>query len=362
MRTFALCAGLILSLFATPQAAKQDLNAEVLAKVIAKKQEELKQQLVRRLILKSVGAEKIDDADYLFFQSLLDLVLTVSNEASLNDAVSRETYRHVFKRASENEAFRATITPLLKDLIGAKDPSEISDSIRSLAIGNRIPTSKLIARFPKVWEYLKKTYGLDSKWGVEAVWVIDEISHSIVYEKDDSARIDAIALLTVFQQRYSGMANKLFEPVLNVGLNYTATTDDDQSQYGFASEKVGFKIKFPKLNYKYLRSQSRGSRTNLYREDKSCVSSAINDVHAIFFGSGILYNITPLPNYPSPKSIFGGAGLGVTFVNGLDWNLYYAVPFNQGKKNWYTGYFVGFGFDIEVGEYLGALKETVKSE
>lgn len=111
------------------------------------------------------------------------------------------------------------------------------------------------------------------------------------------------------------------------------------SKFTFASEKIGLRWNILDFNKKYslgLRSQK----------------PVINNFHWLGYFSGLLYQVEFLNSEDKFKSPLYGTGLGLTFFNGLDLNVSYAVPF----ENTFKDGFLSLGFDIRITEYLTALK------
>lgn len=157
-----------------------------------------------------------------------------------------------------------------------------------------------------------------------------------------------------------GNINFYFSIGLNQGFlpeGKTLTVGEEEiSNIGFASEKIGVKWKYwnfeKKLakrfdeNYQYTRAKYRPKQP------------IITDMYLLTYGSGILYNLTNTTtagedfNFP-----LWGIGSGISFFNALDFNVSYTVPFLPNErfaKNFDYG-FVNVGFDIKITEYLEAL-------
>ncbi|MCU0440368.1 MAG: hypothetical protein MUC49_20955 [Raineya sp.] len=159
-------------------------------------------------------------------------------------------------------------------------------------------------------------------------------------------------------------------PFFSIGTNYgyfmnknTLAKDDAgnpvnlQNLY-FASEKIGFKIKF--FDNKYSRSFKPGEK--FYYKGTEQVwkrpqpIATVSDMHLIFYASGLLYNIIDIKSNENFNYAVVGSSLGITFFNGLNVNFGFACPFTDKRFN-SDNIFLNVGFDIPIVEYIAALRK-----
>ncbi|SMD31786.1 hypothetical protein SAMN04488029_0123 [Reichenbachiella faecimaris] len=200
-------------------------------------------------------------------------------------------------------------------------------------------------------------------------------------KKTTTIYVDIESLVSALDQHYnsssrkSSMSSKYWiinpRPFLTIGTNYGYFIDDtnvlrtdadgnvnDITNYYYASEKVGLKVKL--FDTKYTRSFKpgetftyKGTRRVWKRPRKQTV---VSDMYYMVYASGLLYNLVNLKSEESFDQAIVGTGLGMTFFNGLAISASMAVPFTQGSiesKNW----FFNLGFDIPIIEYLGQLNK-----
>ncbi|MDN5286560.1 MAG: hypothetical protein JWR38_2834 [Mucilaginibacter sp.] len=128
----------------------------------------------------------------------------------------------------------------------------------------------------------------------------------------------------------------------------------------YASEKIGIKYKF--WNWRYTHSFQPGENFNYYNKPGTYPRSwlrpqqqpTISDVYIMFYGSGLLYNLVNLKSEDKFNYAIAGAGLGITFFNGLSLNVGLACPYTD-KRFKGENTFVNFGIDIPIIDYIAAL-------
>lgn len=175
-----------------------------------------------------------------------------------------------------------------------------------------------------------------------------------------------------FLQKPRKRVGVYIQPFLIIGTNYAGFPSDNQlgvdSQTGeaqkiynlyFASEKIGFRYKI--WNWKYTRSFGAGENFKYYnREGKSRYwlrpqeRPTVSDINVILYGSGLLYNLADLKSENDFNYAIAGAGLGVTFFNGLEVTVGAGIPYTSEFDS--TNSFYTLSIDIPLIEYIGALR------
>ena len=132
-----------------------------------------------------------------------------------------------------------------------------------------------------------------------------------------------------------------------------AVEDKTISNFQYFGEKLGVKIKL--RDWAYLNSFSNGETFSYW--GKSYIRKAppkkpfVNDFHLLAYASGLVYNLAGTSSESSINSTMVGVGFGLSFFNGLDFNVTAGRP--VGISNAQT--FINFGFDIRFTEYIQAL-------
>lgn len=147
---------------------------------------------------------------------------------------------------------------------------------------------------------------------------------------------------------------------LTVGGNFMWFPDEDQqvqekaiSSFQYFGEKIGLKIKI--RDNAYLNSFSKGETFSYH--GKKYIRKAppkqpvVNDYHFLLYASGLLYNLTGTSSESSLNSTMVGAGFGLSFFNGLDFNVSAGMPVGISNPE----FFLNVGFDIRFMEYIQAL-------
>jgi len=145
------------------------------------------------------------------------------------------------------------------------------------------------------------------------------------------------------------------------------TSSDTISSLTYISEKIGVKIKIK--DWKHDRSFNKGDVfTGIYgKEYKKMLPASepiVSNFHVLLYGSGILYNITnTTTNNEFTYPLIGG-GLGLTFFNGLDFNITASTPvLNKSNENGNINpWLFSAGFDIQFTEYITQLNKKRKEQ
>jgi hypothetical protein len=170
--------------------------------------------------------------------------------------------------------------------------------------------------------------------------------------------IDVVSFLNDLQQFYNRDNGSIFSLYLTLGLNenfffdnftFPDSTEEPIKNIGFASEKIGLKIKI--ASFKKSRGYENAIIDDVYLNKKA---PFLNEFYGILYGSGLLYslaNTSTNENFDFPHV---GLGIGVRFYNALDLNLILGFPFVK-DSNFGENMFWGIGLDIPLGEYLEKL-------
>jgi hypothetical protein len=201
--------------------------------------------------------------------------------------------------------------------------------------------------------------------------------YSTVDEKEDKISIDVQSMIVDLYKRYSDRSNKTwiyFSPYFTVGINasvfYTDSTGspipeaqgDSLTRFSFsnvfAGEKIGIKWKI--WNFKYRASFDEGDRYSYYWKTDTAKGERydpiIGDIHMLAYASGILYNLVNVKTKKDFTAPIFGLSLGVTFFNGLDFNVGGGLAY-QDKHN--SMAFLSASFDVDIVEYLSRLGSKI---
>lgn len=154
-----------------------------------------------------------------------------------------------------------------------------------------------------------------------------------------------------------------FSLYLTVGGNFMWFPGDGQqvqekniSGFQYFGEKIGLKVKLK--DNAYLNSFSKGEVFSYY--GRKYIRKAppkqpvINDVHFLLYASGLLYNLAGTSSENSINSTMIGAGFGLSFFNGLDFNISAGLPVGISNPK----LFLNAGFEIRFMEYIQALSKN----
>lgn len=153
--------------------------------------------------------------------------------------------------------------------------------------------------------------------------------------------------------------------LFNVGVNTTYFPNElllengtKITNFSFVSEKIGFKWKF--FDKSFWQTRNPGETYTIggtkYKKTATPSEPVISNLHAIVYGSGILYNIFNTGTTKNFNAPMIGTGLGISFFNSLDFNVTAGFPILRKGDSGKNG-FIGFGFDFPFTEYIKRLSE-----
>lgn len=156
--------------------------------------------------------------------------------------------------------------------------------------------------------------------------------------------------------RYAATYKEEFKPIYSVnyvsekiGVKYKVIDRVRRYSFGPPSDTVMFKFSGQNKNRKPFLPKFR----RWARESAPKNKPLMTDVHLILYGSGILYNINHLNSESRFNKASYGLAAGVSFFNGIDFNIGYSTVFGDKIKYGFTN----IGFDISISEYLAALRK-----
>lgn len=171
-------------------------------------------------------------------------------------------------------------------------------------------------------------------------------------------QIDVEGLAVQLFQRFGDRAGRIFGGYFGVGVNYLSARDfiqlDDGSTatgLAYVGEKIGLKVKLCDFQHRYTYRKHPYKAAHLS-------APTISDIHAIAYGSGFLYQVNWLRSEAGFQSPLLGAAIGLTFFNGVDAHVGYAVPADQ--RTFMDGHW-SFSMDVRFSDYLSRLNKRKKN-
>ncbi len=196
-------------------------------------------------------------------------------------------------------------------------------------------------------------------------------------EADESENIgylyvDIESLISTIDQRFNSIKRKKITkyvtPFFSMGVNYASFNNNNSlidngangtSSIGslyYASEKIGIKWKL--WNLKYTHAFEAGESFEYYGKQTYWLRPQeepfVSDVYVFGYASGLLYNLVDIKSEDNFDFPLVGAGIGMTFFNGLSANLSISSPIVDNSISSKNS-FVNFGLDIPIIEYISAL-------
>ncbi|WP_026777771.1 hypothetical protein [Polaribacter sp. Hel_I_88] len=188
--------------------------------------------------------------------------------------------------------------------------------------------------------------------------------YTIVNSEEEIIEIDILSFLNTFVEQYNrendyGRHSIYFTIGIgqNVLLKKYKYESDGVTNYissiGFASEKLGYKLKIKSFkNSDYTKNMA----TSIINKDdlKNQPNPFINQWYATVYGSGLLYKLANLTTDQNFDFSHIGFATGLRFYNSLDLNFSIGFPFIENQK-FGNNAFLGISMDIPIGEYISAI-------
>ena len=200
----------------------------------------------------------------------------------------------------------------------------------------------------------------DDKFKDEYIIFINAIKkYTLVNTTENYVEVDVASFLNDIQTHFKKNNTSRFNLYLTLGLNENIFLGKSNFQFpdstekikniGFASEKLGLEIRL--CSFTKYRGYENTIKNDVYLNKKA---PFINNLHAVIYGSGLLYSIANTATSENFDFAHLGIGFGIRFYNALDVNIIVGFPF---VKNSHFGdnAFAGIGLDIPLGEYLEKL-------
>jgi hypothetical protein len=189
--------------------------------------------------------------------------------------------------------------------------------------------------------------------------------YTIVNSEKEIIEIDVISFLNTFVEQYNkeneyGKHSIYFTIGISQNIllkKYKYETDgatDYISSIGFASEKLGYKLKIKSFKNKSGYTDNM-ARSIINTDDlKNQPNPFINQWYVTVYGSGLLYKIANLTTNQNFDFSHVGFATGLRFYNSLDLNFSIGFPFIE-NQNFGNNAFLGVSMDIPIGEYISAI-------
>ena len=274
--------------------------------------------------------------------------------------VFKELENTNFKQESITKLQYETLKTLLRSAIGY---------LRNYEDNNVIATiSEYLLDYTLV-EYKEETVKIDS----------------VLTKKIGILYVDAEGLISSLHSKFvspdkqSSISRKLWyitpKPFLSIGAAYSGSMKTGNNLLGdkttlnapvdlnalyFAAEKIGFKFTF--VDKRYTHSFQPGEEYKFHGKKYAWIrpqkEPLIIRQELMFYGSGLLYNIVDIKSSKNFKYALAGVAYGLTFFNGLNFNVGVSLPINadNGVAN-KDKLLYNASFDIPIIEYITALRK-----
>ncbi len=327
------------------------------------------------------GRTIVTMSDYLFMKQYVD---PLSNKMVALGILKEE---HIEQIARIKASIYGSLVEQVKRDIDSKsainniDEIEIADYSHLLQLITSLSELDDVRSYEHIFNMLvqlglNQTQHAEIKFVRELTYYID--AYTDINLRDDLIHVAVEPLLLKLLSTYENRVSKNIQPYFGIGLNQTTDIDYHGVQnqltnskgevirdLGFASEKVGLKVKL--LNNKRLQSldvdEVHGPVRKLFRGKSDHVNAnpLVSDVYLFSFGSGLLYNVANLTTQGDDfNAVLVGAGIGIAFFNALDISFWRSSPMVGGGSlgnKIEDRAFYGLSFDIKLTEYLSELSK-----
>lgn len=229
-------------------------------------------------------------------------------------------------------------------------------------VDNLIVGKNILIHLAEVFEVLTQldkapSYDQVSKWIIDVgdIFInlpknrlMKELSNLQAYliVNSDENRVDVKVedFILFLGEKYIDSASGDVSLYFTVGYNYSYFTggENDDKELSYAAEKLGLKVKIFDI-HKF--------RTFVNRRFLVKQKPLVNDLYALGYVSGLLYQIEVLKSDNAIKAASYGFILGAHFFNGLDFGIGVASLDVNDHRAWVTT----AGIDIPITEYLSRL-------
>lgn len=323
-------------------------------------------------------------SDYLFMKKVVDPFIgeLLAAGAMTNDQIATVNR---LKQAIYGKLVEHVVADIRsKDAIKAIHHIAISDYSHLLRIITSLSELDRVESYEHIFNTLVQL-GLNATENSE-VKLVRDLTHfidvyTLINVREKNITVEVEPLLLAVMKKYENRASRPVQPYFGIGLNQTTKVTyrnnvaplfaKDSSllkSMGYAGEKVGVKVKL--LNNERLQAMERDELkgpARWFRSNNAHTNSSplITDIYTYAYGTGLLYQVADLTTAGNFNQSMVGAGVGVAFFNALDLGIWIASPLTSGSsfsQNIQDRQFVGFSFDVKLGEYLNAVREKRKRE
>ena len=326
------------------------------------------ENLYRILIASHEQSIELNDQSNYLKNQLLPLLASIN----LKTNSAYEEVQTILLELSK--AFQSLAIAKLTDKICKDSPNclvfEFEKYKSYIQLAQTVSKLDKVETYDKIIKFISDIGGIYSDRGVGAVvnsFVNAYDKYVIVIKEENRLQIDVEAAAVDLYERYTKNSRRNFGLLFTVGVNYahqnylkppdevTGERKRLENDITFVGEKIVLKYRI--WNYTKRKSMGYQASSN-YNKSITSVPSYnskpfVTDIHAIGYGSGLMYKISELnSNSGQLSKPIAGLSVGVSFFNGLDLNAGVAAEIGLARNLFYN-----VSFDINFTEYLTALRK-----
>jgi len=192
--------------------------------------------------------------------------------------------------------------------------------------------------------------------------------YTMIDREAKTMKVDLEEIILEIADKYSATKSGSFELLLDIGINqamflnsngYRVSDTESITNLSFASEKIGFRWKlcdFERIRQEKI-DQAYDEKIGELKRFQFQQKPSVLNVHFRAYGSGLLYNLVDLKTSNNFNSAIGGAGIGLSFFNGLDASVNIAHAFDATSDISKDNAMITIGFDVRMTEYIKKVRE-----
>jgi len=283
------------------------------------------------------------------YVEIIDLMNVFNNEFFTNIISTNEVLK---KYESEIPQFLLLVSKLYQFDRG----STISEYMKFLDdIGTIFPDDNIRNALSTVLKFVKDYSVIDKNSNSKEVLSFNIESFLYKLQTIKPYKLNRVSFLFSV-----GVNNAIFQQ------NFKLPDSSISRNFSFIGEKIG--VRYILWDWAFSRTRNPGETYQIFCENsRPFIRNAppkdpiVSNWHILAYGSGILYNLVNTKTQKEFNMPIIGIGSGLTFYNGLDFNISWGVPITSNHPISSDNGFWNVGFDIQFIEYYDRLMEKRKN-
>jgi hypothetical protein len=331
--------------------------------------------------IKQIEATKLDNNNLTRLSTYADILYTLNNDfipILKNQSFRSFEYLDIIELLNvfNNDFFTNIIS---SNKVLNKYKSEIPQFLLLVSKLYQFDRGSTISEYMKLLDDIGTTFPDDNIRNALSTVLKFVKDYSVIEKNDNNKEVLSFNVESFLYklQTIKPYSNKRLSFLFTVGVNNAMFSKDlilpDSSvsrNLSFVGEKIG--VKYTLYNWAFSKTRNPGEtyktskywplwNTGTFIKTGPPKEPIISNWHLIAYGSGILYNLVNTKTQKEFNMPIIGVGSGLTFYNGLDFNISWGVPIMANQPISSENGFWNVGFDIQFIEYYNRLMEKRKN-